>query len=165
MQLRACHIIGLSVCCWHVCLWLCIYRTICLLGNEWMNEWYFRVLFCILRLYKAVNNLGQWDEFYYESCNWCRINCSTCWPAVQQATTVPRMPPENAFESPRLIICLSVLAICWSNYICCSVLMQYDYITTKFFKALIFTVSGVKSTAHCFLTLGENEWMNEWLVF
>ena len=37
-----------------------------------------------------------WDEFWHESCPWCRIDRSTCWPAVQRATTVPRMPQTYA---------------------------------------------------------------------
>ena len=41
----------------------------------------------LLRLYWARDNLGEWDEFCYESCPWPRINRSTCWPAVQHCTT------------------------------------------------------------------------------
>ena len=29
---------------------------------------------------------------------WCRIDCSTCWPAVHRTTTVLRMPPTNEAE-------------------------------------------------------------------
>ena len=47
----------------------------------------------LVMLYWARDNLGEWDEFCYISCPWCRINCSTCWPTFQHATTVPRMPP------------------------------------------------------------------------
>ena len=44
----------------------------------------------LLRLYWAEDNLGECDEFCYES--WRSIDRSTCWPAVQHATTVSRMP-------------------------------------------------------------------------
>ena len=42
--------------------------------------------------WKAVLGWGQprlmrW--IWYASCPRCRINCWTCWPAVQRATTVP----------------------------------------------------------------------------
>ena len=47
----------------------------------------------LLRPYWAEDNLGEWDEFYYESCPRRRIDSSTCWPAVHRATTVPWMPP------------------------------------------------------------------------
>ena len=40
-------------------------------------------------------NLGEWDEFCYESCSWWKIDCLTCWPAVQRATTVLQMPPQT----------------------------------------------------------------------
>ena len=58
-----------------------------------MNEWCFRPRFCTVRLYWAGDNLGEWDEFCYEPCPWCRIKRSTCWSAVHRATTVPRMLP------------------------------------------------------------------------
>ena len=45
----------------------------------------------LVRLYRAGDNLGKCDEFYYESCPWCSIDCSTCWPAVQRPTTVSRV--------------------------------------------------------------------------
>ena len=35
----------------------------------------------------------------YESCPRCRINRSTCWPVVQHATTVLRMPPGMTGEN------------------------------------------------------------------
>ena len=56
---------------------------------EW-NDWCFRPRFCIVRLYSAWENLGVWVEFCYESCPWCRIDRSTCWPAVRCTSTVPR---------------------------------------------------------------------------
>ena len=34
------------------------------------NEWCFRPQFCSVKLYWAGNNLGEWDEFCYESCPW-----------------------------------------------------------------------------------------------
>ena len=37
------------------------------------NGWCFRPQSCTVRLYWADDNLGYWDEFYYESCPWCRI--------------------------------------------------------------------------------------------
>ena len=46
----------------------------------------------LVRLYWAGDNLSKCDEFCYESCPWCRIDRSACWPAFQRATTVPRMP-------------------------------------------------------------------------
>ena len=48
----------------------------------------------LVRLYWAGTNLGEWDKLCYESRPWCRVDRSTCWPAVQHATTVPRMPPK-----------------------------------------------------------------------
>ena len=85
----------------------------------WMNDWWFTPRFCsvaailgrrqpgrmrwmigvlghdsaLLRLDWAGDNLCEWDEFCYESCTWHRIDRSACWPVVQRATTVPRMPP------------------------------------------------------------------------
>ena len=55
----------------------------------------FRPRFCTVRLYWAGNNLGESDEFCYDSCPWRRIDRSHCWPVVQHATTVPRMPPDS----------------------------------------------------------------------
>ena len=46
-------------------------------NSEWMNG----VLgndSALLRLYWAEDNLGQWDEFCYESCPWCRIDSLAC---------------------------------------------------------------------------------------
>ena len=60
--------------------------------NKKWNEWCFRPWFCTVRL---RDNLGEWDEFCYESCLWCRIDRSTCWPVVQCATIVPWMPPSG----------------------------------------------------------------------
>ena len=60
------------------------------------NQWMIVALghdSALLRLYWAGENLDEWDEFCYESCPWRRIDHSTCWPAVQRATTVPWMPP------------------------------------------------------------------------
>ena len=37
-------------------------------------------------------NLGLWDEFGYQTLPKCRIDISTCWPAVQHASTVLRLP-------------------------------------------------------------------------
>ena len=45
----------------------------------------------LLRLYWAGDK--EWDGFYYEPCPWRRIDRSSCWLAVQRATTVPQMPP------------------------------------------------------------------------
>ena len=47
----------------------------------------------LLRLYWAGDNMGERDEFCYELCPWREIDRSTCWPAVQRATTGPLMPP------------------------------------------------------------------------
>ena len=43
-------------------------------------------------LYWAGDNLGKWDEFWYESCPWCRIGSSSCCPAFQCAIIVLRTP-------------------------------------------------------------------------
>ena len=50
-----------------------------------------------LRLYLTGDNLGECDEFCNESCPWCRIDRSTCWPAVQRAT-MPRIPPADILK-------------------------------------------------------------------
>ena len=60
--------------------------------NEWMNEWCFRSRLYTVRIIWAVDHLGKWDEFWYESCPRCRRYCLACWSAVQFATTVPRLP-------------------------------------------------------------------------
>ena len=60
---------------------------------EWMNDCRLGQDSALLRLYWAGNNLGEWDKFCYKSCLWHRIDRSTCWPAVQRATTLPRIPP------------------------------------------------------------------------
>ena len=36
--------------------------------NEWMNDWCFRQRFCSVRLCWARDNLGECEEFCYESC-------------------------------------------------------------------------------------------------
>ena len=51
-----------------------------------MNEWCLRPRLCTVRLNWAGDKLG--DELCYKSCPWRRIDLSTCWPAVQCATTV-----------------------------------------------------------------------------
>ena len=68
--------------------------TSCSMKNEmkW-NDWCFRPRFFTVRLYWAGDNLGEWDGFCYKSCPWRRTDRLTCWPVVQHATTVPRMPP------------------------------------------------------------------------
>ena len=38
------------------------------------------------------------EKVCYETCPWCRINHSTCWPAVQRATTVPWMSPTYYWD-------------------------------------------------------------------
>ena len=65
--------------------------------NIW-NEWCSMQRIWTVWLYWAGKNLGKWDEFCFESCPWYRIDLSTCWPAVQRATTVPRMPPLSRKE-------------------------------------------------------------------
>ena len=58
------------------------------------KEWCFRTWFSTVRLYWARDNLGEWVKVWYESCPRCRIDYrSTCWPAVQRATTELRLPP------------------------------------------------------------------------
>ena len=64
---------------WHhqiMVLWLSMHIMI--------NEWCFRPRFCTWRPFWARDNLIM---------PWRRIDRSTCWPAGQCATTVPRMPP------------------------------------------------------------------------
>ena len=78
-----------------------------LLQMKW-NDWCFSPRFCTVRLNWAGDNLGEWHEFCYEPCPWYRIDRSTCWPAVQRATTVPRMPP-------RVICCKYNQILWWAN--------------------------------------------------
>ena len=83
---------------WHLLLvpepWFPFVRSrLCPRGNMKWNDWCFRPWFCSVRLCWARDNLDEWDEFWYESCNWRRIDRSTYWPVVQRATTVPRTPP------------------------------------------------------------------------
>ena len=67
-----------------------------LYNTKWKwNYWRFRPRFCTVRLNCAGDNLGEWDEFCCESWPRRRIDRSTCWPAVQRATTVPQMPPDT----------------------------------------------------------------------
>ena len=75
-------------------------RTRIQIGVEWltstwkhMNDWCLRPRFCTVKAILAGDNLGEFDEFCYEPCPWSRTDRSTCWPAVQRATTVSRMPP------------------------------------------------------------------------
>ena len=73
-------------------IWLVVYYKL------WYNKWLIGVLghdSALLRLYWAGDNLGECDEICYEPCPWHRIDRSTCWLAVQRATTVPRMPPSD----------------------------------------------------------------------
>ena len=48
-------------------------EKICVLGHN----------SAVVRLNRAGDNIGWWDEFRYESCPWCRMDRSTCWPAVR----------------------------------------------------------------------------------
>ena len=41
----------------------------------------------LVRLYWPWDNLDYWGEFCYEACPWCRIDPSTCWPAVHYHCT------------------------------------------------------------------------------
>ena len=78
---------------WARVIWVFVSFFICTrltLFTEWMNS----VLghdSALLNLYWAGVNLGEWDEFCYEACPWRRIDRSSCRPAIQLATTVPRM--------------------------------------------------------------------------
>ena len=72
------------VCSWFFCPSLGPCGDLCAHGPEWC-----------FRPYWARDNLGECDEFCCESCPWRRFDRSTCWPAVQHATTVPRMPPAH----------------------------------------------------------------------
>ena len=65
-----------------------------------MNVWCFRTRLCTVRLYWARDNLGEWGVFCDESHPWHRIDRSTCWPAVQRATTVHRCLPSFYQASP-----------------------------------------------------------------
>ena len=64
--------------------------------HEWTNEWCSRPQFCTIRLHQARNNLGWWDEFWYEWCPRCSINHSTRWAAVQHASTVLQLPLDRS---------------------------------------------------------------------
>ena len=56
-----------------------------------LNEWCFRPRSCAVRLHWAGDNE---IIFCYESCPWCRIDRSTCWPSAQSATTIPWTSPH-----------------------------------------------------------------------
>ena len=73
-------------------------ENICPVIFSWMMEWCFYPQFC------AGDNLGEWDEFWYETCPRCRIVRSTCSPAVQCASTVKLLPPPHTL-------------LFWVNYI------------------------------------------------
>ena len=62
------------------------------LQNE--NDWCFRPQLCTVRLNCTGDNLGEWDEFCYKTCPRCRINRSTCWPAVRHITIELQIPPQ-----------------------------------------------------------------------
>ena len=55
-------------------------------------------------IYWAEENLGEWDECCYETCPWCRIDHSTCWPAVHHATTELRMPLYEEYIHVHLLL-------------------------------------------------------------
>ena len=98
------------------------------------NEWCFRPQFCTARLYWVGDNLGEWDKFCYESCPWRRIDHSTCWPAVQRATIVPRMPPEvSMYMGCRSVayglLCMSLVLTSFVTAWTCAPLNLYDLIT------------------------------------
>ena len=82
-----------------------------------LNEWCFKPRFCTVNLHCAGDNLGEWDEFCYESCSWGRIDRSTCWPVVQRATTVPRMPPSGN-PSPYALKCFMLTLAKEAIYSC-----------------------------------------------
>ena len=71
-----------------------------------MNDWCWgHDSALLIRIYWAGDNLCEWDEFCYESCNWRRIDRSTCWPAVLRATTVPRMLPHMVNRENMYVSC------------------------------------------------------------
>ena len=64
------------------------YKDVIIVVKQYkLEQW-----FCVVRLSWAGNNLQFEMHLYYELCPWYRIDRSTYWPAVQRATTVPRMP-------------------------------------------------------------------------
>ena len=65
--------------------------------GKW-NHWCYRPRFCTVMLYWAGDNLGERDEFCYESCPWCRLDRMTWWSAVQHATTLLRMPTQQILQ-------------------------------------------------------------------
>ena len=58
----------------------------CIRNNKKWLVFKATVLICKAILGRGQPGLMRW--IYYESCPWCRIDRSTCWPAVQCATTV-----------------------------------------------------------------------------
>ena len=59
---------------------------------KWMNEWCFRPRFCTCKTILGWGQPGLMGWISLWIMPWCSINRSTCWPAVQCATTVPWMP-------------------------------------------------------------------------
>ena len=55
------------------------------------NEWCFRPWYCSVRLCWTRDNLGKWDESWYETCHRFRVHRSTTWSVAQHVTIVPRL--------------------------------------------------------------------------
>ena len=93
---------------------------------EWMNDWFLSHDSAMLRLHWAGDNMGEWDDLCYEWCSW-RIDRSTCWPAVQRATTAPQMPPMNGH-----CMCISTTH---THYNCYMTLMSSFQFINHFYKS------------------------------
>ena len=64
-----------------------------------------------------------------KSCPWCSIDCSTCWPAVQRATTIARTLPSSWRA--------------WSKALryCLTLRLSYHHIKKEKVKAFIYSHS------------------------
>ena len=105
----------------------------------WFNiivTWCFRPRFSTVKAILGRRQPGRMRWIFYEPCPWCRIDRSTCWPAVQRATTVPRMPPGNNHKKNVSSKDYKYMQYCMSHF----TLEHYIIVTVLHIKYIIYVL-------------------------
>ena len=72
--------------------------------TQWTKKETFQASFCTVQLHWAGDTLGKWDDHWYEQSPSCRIDQSTCWPAVPCYTTVLRLLPKWSLKDTLIML-------------------------------------------------------------
>ena len=110
-----------------------------------MNKWMNGVIgydSALLQLFWAGDNLDEWDEFCYESCPWRGIDHSTCWQAVQRATTAQWMPQRFDYKHWFVIVVKS------------NIVKPMRF--SKLIKKFSITFDSTKNTFTCSINMDQN---------